>query len=150
MKKYLLALALIILLTAGAVIGVQHMTWTTGTPVPLPAVWFVSGDESYGALMRNGNHWEWELTLSLSEIILIDGIIGFLIWPAIRRHIHRDVDAAEEHEHEQQDLLHNEIAELRQHILVLEGDEEAIMTEVREGRKSINWARVKLGMVPLG
>jgi len=143
MRKYLLAIALIILLTAGAVVGTQHMAWTTGTPVPLPAAWFVSGDESYGSLMRNGNHWEWELTLSLAEIFIIDGILGLLIWPAIKRHIHDDVDDAEIHEH---DL----IAGLENRIAILEGDEEAILTEVREGRKSINWARVKLGMVPIG
>lgn len=101
--------------------------------------------ESFWSLLRDPAHWYFELFLML----LFDVLIGAIAWPIIRRHIHRDVDAAEEHEHDQIDLLYEEIADLRQHIGVLEGDEEAILTEVREGRKSINWARVKLGMVPL-
>lgn len=102
--------------------------------------------ETFTTLLRDPAHWQFELFLML----IFDVVIGALIWPAIKRHIHRDVDAAEEHEHDQIDLLYEEIADLRQHIRVLEGDEEAILTEVREGRKSINWARVKLGMVPIG
>lgn len=101
--------------------------------------------ESFWSLLRDPAHWYFELFLML----LFDVLIGALLWPAIKRHIHKDVDEAEEHEHDQIDLLYEEIADLRQHIGVLEGDEQAILREVMEGRKSINWARVKLGYVPL-
>lgn len=102
--------------------------------------------ESFWTLLRDPAHWQFELFLML----VFDVVLGALVWPVIKRHIHRDVDDAEEHEHDQIDLLYEEIAALHQRIGVLEGDEEAILTEVREGRKSINWARVKLGMVPIG
>lgn len=94
--------------------------------------------ETFWDLLRDPAHWYFELFL----ILLFDVLIGALAWPMIRRHIHRDVDDVEEHEH----LL---IDRLTQRIAVLEGDEEAIFKEVREGRKSINWAREKLGYTPL-
>ncbi len=95
--------------------------------------------ETFVELLLDPNHWGFEIVVML----LFDVLIGALAWPAIKRHIHKDVDVAEEHEH---DL----IARLEQRLAVLEGDEEAILKEVREGRRSINWAREKLGseMVP--
>lgn len=44
----------------------------------------------YLELLRDPAHWAFELTL----VALIDGIIGVLVWPRIKRHIHRDVDRA--------------------------------------------------------
>lgn len=94
--------------------------------------------ETFGTLLRDPAHWYFELFL----ILIFDVIIGAVAWPFIKRHIHKDVDTAEQHEHEQ-------IGALKQRIAVLEGDEQAILLEVTEGRKSPNWARERLGLVPI-
>lgn len=94
--------------------------------------------ESFWTLLRDPAHWYFELVL----ILLFDVVIGALAWPAIRRHIHRDVGAAEEHGH----IL---IADLEHRLAVLEGDEEAILKEVRDGKMSPNRARESLGLVPI-
>jgi len=94
--------------------------------------------ESFWALLRDPAHWYFELFLML----LFDVLIGALVWPAIRRHIHRDVGKAEKHEH-------SLIAELAHRLAVLEGDEEAILKEVHDGKMSINRARELLGYARL-
>jgi len=94
--------------------------------------------ESFWTLLRDPAHWYFELVL----ILLFDVLIGALAWPAIRRHIHRDVGAAEKHEHRL-------IADLEHRLAVLEGDEEAILKEVRDGKLAINRARVLLGHIPI-
>lgn len=97
MKKIIIGLALGLALIGALIFGARQVSWTnnssggaaTAAPVPLPAAWFNNGDESYGALMRNSNHWEWELTLSISEILLLDVFIGLIVWPRIHRDIKR-------------------------------------------------------------
>jgi hypothetical protein len=111
---------MIIGLTLGLALGLtlvysaSHISWTTGTPVPLPAFWFESGDESYSDLMHNGNHWEWEITMAVVEIAIVDLFIGLFVWPFIKRHIHQDVGQAETHDHELIEGLREELEALGQ------------------------------------
>lgn len=98
-------LNMIVGLSTGLAIGAalvylaSHASWTTGTPIPLPAVWFNDGDESYGELMRNGNHLLWEATWWGVETLVLDLLVGLIAWPFIKRHFHRDIDRVESHEH---------------------------------------------------
>lgn len=43
--------------------------------------------ETFFTLLHDAAHWEFELFL----ILVFDVLIGALVWPRIRRHIHRDV-----------------------------------------------------------
>lgn len=64
--------------------------------------------ETFWVLLRDPAHWEFELFL----ILLFDGVIGALVWPFVRRHIHRDVRAAEQHDHELIRLLAERVGAL--------------------------------------
>lgn len=103
----------------------------------IQAVW-QPGEESFMDLLRDPNHWGFELFLML----LFDVLIGALAWPAIKRHIHADLDNAGE---VTEGWMRVEINDLRHRLALLEGDPNAILEEVRAGRKSVNWARAKLG-----
>jgi hypothetical protein len=63
--------------------------------------------ETYLSLLKDTNHWAFELTLML----LFDVLIGALVWPYITRHIHRDVASAETHDHELIEQLKNRVDE---------------------------------------
>jgi len=63
--------------------------------------------ETFGQLLRDPAHWEFELFLML----LFDVLIGALVWPYITRHIHRDVASAETHDHELIEQLKNRVDE---------------------------------------
>lgn len=43
--------------------------------------------ETFGTLLKDPAHWEFELFLML----LFDGLIGAVVWPLIKNHIHRDL-----------------------------------------------------------
>lgn len=49
--------------------------------------------ETFFELLRSPGHWLFELFL----MAVFDGVVGFLIWPRVREHIHRDVKHAERH-----------------------------------------------------
>ena len=52
--------------------------------------------EAFTTLLLDPNHWAFELLLEA----LSGGLVGAIVWPWIRRHIHRDVKRAEDHDHE--------------------------------------------------
>lgn len=49
--------------------------------------------ETYMQLLKDPAHWLFELTL----VVIFDGLIGLLVWPRIRDHLHRDVRHAAGH-----------------------------------------------------
>lgn len=55
-----------------------------------------AGEESFIGLLQDAAHWEFEVFL----ILLFDVLLGAIMWPVVKRHIHRDVGQAEGHEHE--------------------------------------------------
>jgi len=52
--------------------------------------------ESFWILFRDPGHWMFELFL----MALFDGLIGAILWPLIKRHIHRDIREAKDHYHD--------------------------------------------------
>lgn len=48
--------------------------------------------ETYVELVTDPNHWFLEITI----MIVFDVVIGYFIWGAIKRHIHRDDETLEE------------------------------------------------------
>jgi len=63
--------------------------------------------ETFGQLLRNPAHWEFEIFLML----LFDVLIGALVWPQIQKHIHKDVNTAERHDHALIEALERRIDE---------------------------------------
>lgn len=49
--------------------------------------------ETFGALLRDPAHWQFELLVGAVEMLIIDVLVGIVAWPFIKRHIHRDVDS---------------------------------------------------------
>lgn len=56
-------------------------------PLTLDTLW---------TLLLDPNHWVFELLVEAVS----GGLVGAIVWPWVRRHIHRDVKTAEEHDHE--------------------------------------------------
>lgn len=54
------------------------------------------GEEHFFDLIRDPHHWGLELTI----VLLVDGLLLGLCYPFVKRHIHKDVDMAEQHDHE--------------------------------------------------
>ena len=54
--------------------------------------------ESFHTLVTDPNHWLFEFLVSGIEQVVIGGIIGALLWPRIKRHIHRDINLGPEKE----------------------------------------------------
>jgi len=51
----------------------------------------MTGAETYLDLLTDLPHWLMELTV----MAIFDGLIGAIVWPRVKRHIHRDVLHAE-------------------------------------------------------
>lgn len=47
--------------------------------------------ETFNTLLHDPAHWEFELLVGLVEMVVFDLLIGVLVWPRIKRHIHHDV-----------------------------------------------------------
>lgn len=54
--------------------------------------------ETFGELFRDPAHWQFELLVGGIEFLVMDILIGALVWPIIKRHIHHDQGT--EHAHE--------------------------------------------------
>jgi hypothetical protein len=52
--------------------------------------------ETFWELLRDPAHWMFELFL----MVVFDVIIGAILWPLIKRHIHRDIREAKDHYHD--------------------------------------------------
>lgn len=64
--------------------------------------------ETFGTLLRDPNHWAFELL----GMALFDGLIGAILWPLIKRHFHQDLHKVEEHEHRQLEAIMRRIMEI--------------------------------------
>lgn len=42
--------------------------------------------ETFGSLLRDGAHWKFELFVGGIEMLVFDGLIGWLAFPFIRKH----------------------------------------------------------------
>jgi hypothetical protein len=43
--------------------------------------------ETFWTLLTDLPHWEFEIFL----MVIFDGLVGAILWPLIKRHIHRDI-----------------------------------------------------------
>ena len=50
--------------------------------------------ETFWDLVRDPAHWQFEILVNVLENLVVGGLIGVFIWPAIKRHIHQDVEEA--------------------------------------------------------
>lgn len=48
--------------------------------------------ETFGQLARDPAHWQFELFVGFIEMLVFDVVVGTLLWPAIKDHIHRDIN----------------------------------------------------------
>jgi hypothetical protein len=48
--------------------------------------------EAFTTLLRDPNHWYFELLVGGIEEIVFGIVIGAVVWPKIKQHIHRDVE----------------------------------------------------------
>jgi hypothetical protein len=48
--------------------------------------------ETFGSLLRDRAHWEFELLVGFLEMLVFDGIIFGLFWPFIRKHWQHHID----------------------------------------------------------
>jgi len=65
--------------------------------------------ETFWELFHSAGHWYFELFLGGLELIVLDLIIGFFVWPRIKAHFHRDIKhVGHEHgpdeDHQEDDL----------------------------------------------
>ena len=42
--------------------------------------------ETFWTLLHNGPHWEFELFVGFLEMVVMDGLIGLLLWPFLKKH----------------------------------------------------------------
>lgn len=52
--------------------------------------------ETFGQLARDPAHWQFELFVGFIETVVFDVVVGALVWPAIKDHIHRDINRMED------------------------------------------------------
>lgn len=55
---------------------------------------FVSGEESFTALLRDPNHLAFEAITGIGQTIVIDVVGLALVWPLVKRHFHQDIEQA--------------------------------------------------------
>lgn len=55
--------------------------------------------ETFSTLVHDPNHWLFEFLVGGIEEFVTGVLVGALLWPFIKRHIHKDVDKVETHEH---------------------------------------------------
>lgn len=48
--------------------------------------------EAFTTLLRDPNHWYFELLVGGIEEVVFGIVIGMVVWPKIKQHIHRDVE----------------------------------------------------------
>lgn len=80
--------------------------------------------ESFSYLLRDPGHWGFELLVGGIEMLLFDLMIGAILWPRIKAHIHRDLDELKIDEHhllfESQDVCDDYANELDRRLSILE------------------------------
>ena len=54
--------------------------------------------ETFGELLRDPAHWQFELLVGAIEMLVVDVLLGAILWPVVRRHIHRDIRGGPEKE----------------------------------------------------
>jgi len=125
----------ILIVTVVAIVtftAIRSTEWVRGDmPLPMPAAFFNDGQgngygveehyyeaeheehvEGFWTLMHHGPHWQFEFVVSFVETLLFSFIIGGLAWPRIKRHIHKDVETAEQHDHDLIEALEARVKQL--------------------------------------
>lgn len=57
---------------------------------------FQPGEEGFFDLLRDPNHLLFEFVTGMTQTIVFDGLLLAVIWPFVKRHIHRDIKHPEE------------------------------------------------------
>lgn len=78
--------------------------------------------ESFGTLLRDPSHWEFEALVGFIEMVVFDVLIGVLVWPRIKAHIHRDDDDVAAHQQSLTEALAERVEDIRQQA----GDREVV------------------------
>jgi len=82
-----------------ALLGASFIAWAY---IPWGSI-FVPGEENWLTLLRDPHHILFETILSVGQILVINGLVLALVWPFIKRHIHRDIDSVAASEHDRID-----------------------------------------------
>ena len=77
--------------------------------------------ETFGTLLRDPAHWYFELFL----IFIFDIVVGAIVWPFIKAHIHRDTETEHDHIGELEDI----VGALLMRVRKLEGHDDPAITE---------------------
>lgn len=80
--------------------------------------------ETFWTLLRDPAHWWFETLVSGLWELVFGVLLGVVVWPRIRRHIHRDSAKAAVHaaewEHEHEEALERRVKRLEEKLLAPE------------------------------